>query len=231
MRGPIRCMLRFVGAFAPRYRLAWTRSHLEGRVRALCSILSPAPAQEARREIKDKRGDAKPRSQPGSGVPAQPRVGAQSRPVDRSRFVLYERSCVELDVPVRREYAEYGRRVAEAVGLLADLEGVTMEDVLDDLMRTGARGGKLPSDTNHPDRRGARMNKIEIDANTDETGSIRIRLPAAPVHHPVHVVVEWDDAAGGAWPPGWFEATEGSIDDPTFVRQPQGTSETRDDLE
>lgn len=74
------------------------------------------------------------------------------------------------------------------------------------------------------------MNKIEIDASTDHTGSIRIRLPTAPAHHPVHVVVEWEeapDAGGGGWPPGWFEATAGSIDDPTFVRAPQGTHEDR----
>lgn len=79
------------------------------------------------------------------------------------------------------------------------------------------------------------MNKIEIDANTDDTGSIRIRLPAAPAHHPVHVVVEWEDVPAAVpvrgWPPGWFEATAGSIDDPTFVRQSQGTYERRGDLE
>ena len=78
------------------------------------------------------------------------------------------------------------------------------------------------------------MNRIEIDASTDETGSIRIRLPGAPAYRPVHVVVEWDDApavACSAWPPGWFEATAGAIDDPSFVRPAQGTYETREGLE
>jgi|GEM_PF-2539515 len=78
------------------------------------------------------------------------------------------------------------------------------------------------------------MNRIEIDASTDKTGSIHIRLPQAPAHFPVHVVVEWVDApaeAELAWPHDWVEATAGSIDDPTFVRPPQGTYETREELE
>lgn len=78
------------------------------------------------------------------------------------------------------------------------------------------------------------MNRIEIDASTDETGSIRIRLPDLPAHSPVHVVVEWGEAAPPArseWPPGWFEATAGSIDDPTFVRPPQGGYEEREGFE
>src|SRR5262249_45406724 len=78
------------------------------------------------------------------------------------------------------------------------------------------------------------MNRIEIDASTDETGSIRIRLPQAPAHYPVHVVIEWADvpaAARPGWPPGWFEATAGSIDDPTFVRPPQGAYEEREGFE
>ncbi len=65
------------------------------------------------------------------------------------------------------------------------------------------------------------MNKIEIDASTDETGSIRIRLPAAPAHYPVHVVIEWEDMPASAqpgWPSDWFAATAGAIEDPTFMR-------------
>ena len=51
---------------------------------------------------------------------------------------------------------------------------------------------------------------------------------------PVHVVIEWPDAPepeARGWPPGWFEATEGSIDDTTFERPPQGAYEERDELE
>jgi hypothetical protein len=76
------------------------------------------------------------------------------------------------------------------------------------------------------------MNRIEIDANTDETGSIRIRLPQAPAHLSVHVVVEWVDApTEPAWPSDWVDATAGSIDDPTFLRPPQGAYETREGME
>lgn len=75
------------------------------------------------------------------------------------------------------------------------------------------------------------MNKIEIDASTDETGSVRIRLPTAPAHYRIHIIVEWEDLPVGAkpgWPSAWFEETAGSIDDPTFVRPPQGTYEMRE---
>jgi hypothetical protein len=78
------------------------------------------------------------------------------------------------------------------------------------------------------------MNKIEINASTDETGSIRIRLPAAPAHYPVHIVIEWEDVPAEGrpgWPPDWFAATAGAIDDPTFTRAPQGTYEARDGFE
>ena len=78
------------------------------------------------------------------------------------------------------------------------------------------------------------MNKIEIDASTDDTGSIRIRLPAAPAHYPVHMVIEWEDVPAEArpgWSPGWFGETAGAIDDPTFARAPQGSYETRDGFE
>lgn len=77
------------------------------------------------------------------------------------------------------------------------------------------------------------MKKLEIDASTDDTGSIRIRLPGPPARYGVHVVIEWDEPAGAAsmaWPPGWFEAVVASIDDPTFVRAPQGSIEEREDL-
>ncbi len=48
------------------------------------------------------------------------------------------------------------------------------------------------------------------------TGRVRVTplLEATPAH-----------------PAGWVEATAGSIDDPTFVRPPQGVPEKRDELE
>lgn len=62
------------------------------------------------------------------------------------------------------------------------------------------------------------MNRIEIDAATDEAGSLRIRLPTAPAHHAVRVVVEWEGPEGPAagWPQDWFEEIFGVITDPTF---------------
>ena len=57
-------------------------------------------------------------------------------------------------------------------------------------------------------------------------------LPVAERLRLVERVVS--DVTGGAvngWPEGWFERTAGSIDDPTFMRHPQGEHETRDPLE
>ena len=51
---------------------------------------------------------------------------------------------------------------------------------------------------------------------------------------PVDVVAEGEDlpaAPQASWPDGWFEATAGSIDDPTFVRPPQGAYEKRERAE
>ncbi len=75
------------------------------------------------------------------------------------------------------------------------------------------------------------MNKIEIDANADATGSVRIRLPAAAALRPVHLVIEWSDApdTGGEAMDAWIKATAGSITDPTFTVEPPGDYEKRDD--
>ncbi|MBX0330007.1 DUF2281 domain-containing protein [Oscillochloris sp. ZM17-4] len=37
-------------------------------------------------------------------------------------------------------------------------------------------------------------------------------------------------AVSHGWPPGFFSRTIGSIDDPTFARQPQGEPEQREPL-
>lgn len=77
------------------------------------------------------------------------------------------------------------------------------------------------------------MNRIEIDASADEGGNIHIHLPGVRPHHQVRVSIEWQHVASEAhdWPPGWFGATAGAIDDPTFLRSPEGTYEKRDEFE
>jgi hypothetical protein len=76
------------------------------------------------------------------------------------------------------------------------------------------------------------MNRIEIDANTDENGSIRIRLPAAAALRPVHVVVEWSDPpdTGRDAMDAWLKATAGAITDPTFTVEPPGDYEKREEI-
>jgi hypothetical protein len=49
----------------------------------------------------------------------------------------------------------------------------------------------------------------------------------------VEVVVVWHDLGQSVaeWPEGWFDRTAASIDDPTFIRPPQGEYEARESLE
>lgn len=76
------------------------------------------------------------------------------------------------------------------------------------------------------------MNKISIDATTDDAGTLRIQIPGRPSRYHVHVTIEWDGPAQASqWPPGWIDATAGSITDPTFVRHAQGSCEQREKLE
>ncbi|MBK8256468.1 MAG: hypothetical protein IPK82_27845 [Polyangiaceae bacterium] len=76
------------------------------------------------------------------------------------------------------------------------------------------------------------MNRIEIDANADATGSIRIRLPAQAALRPVHLVIEWSDPqdASGEALEDWIKATAGAITDPTFSVEPPGDYEQRDEI-
>jgi hypothetical protein len=76
------------------------------------------------------------------------------------------------------------------------------------------------------------VNKMRIDTTTDATGSLRIQIPGRPHRYHVHVTVEWDAPAAETsdWPPGWVDATAGSITDPTFIRHPQGEYEEREKM-
>jgi hypothetical protein len=69
------------------------------------------------------------------------------------------------------------------------------------------------------------MNRVEIDAATDATGSIRIRLPAAALR-PVHLVVEWSDPpdTGPEAMDVSIKATSGPSQDPASTVEPPGFS-------
>lgn len=51
-----------------------------------------------------------------------------------TQALTYRRGGDELDVPLRADLADYGRRVEELVGLLAALDGVSPTSLLDDLL-------------------------------------------------------------------------------------------------
>ena len=75
------------------------------------------------------------------------------------------------------------------------------------------------------------MQTIRVLEKTDKNGTLLLRIPLGKpeVEYEVVLVVQPKEAATQAttpeergWPPGYFEATFGSIDDETFVRPPQG---------
>jgi len=76
------------------------------------------------------------------------------------------------------------------------------------------------------------MNTLRKVCESDENGTLHVDVPVGAPHKKVEVVVSWEDSTTKqAWPAGWFEATFGSIDDPTFMRHSQGTYEVREALE
>lgn len=73
---------------------------------------------------------------------------------------------------------------------------------------------------------------MSIDTTTDSSGTLRIQIPGRPSRYQVHITIEWEGPEQpSAWPPGWIDATAGSITDPTFVRHAQGSYEPREKLE
>lgn len=71
------------------------------------------------------------------------------------------------------------------------------------------------------------MQTIRVLEKTGKDGMLSLRIPLGnpEVEYDVLVVVQPKAAAASSdelgWPPGYFEATFGSIDDETFVRPPQ----------
>lgn len=78
------------------------------------------------------------------------------------------------------------------------------------------------------------MNTVRKIIQSDETATVTLHLPVSTPGRQFEVVVVWqevDAVSSPSWPPGWFEATEGSIDDPTFTRGAQGQFEQREHFE
>jgi hypothetical protein len=61
------------------------------------------------------------------------------------------------------------------------------------------------------------MNAIRIRKHLDSATLVLPELQPL-VGKDVEIIV-LEDSASRAWPDGWFEATAGSIQDPTFVRE------------
>lgn len=75
------------------------------------------------------------------------------------------------------------------------------------------------------------MQTIRVLQKTDKNGTLQLRIPLGKpeaeyevvlVVQPKAAVPETATPEELGWPPGYFEATFGSIDDETFVRHPQG---------
>ena len=75
------------------------------------------------------------------------------------------------------------------------------------------------------------MQTIRILEKTDKNGTLQLSIPLGKPEAEYEVVLVLQPKQAppkGAtpeelgWPPGYFEATFGSIDDETFVRHPQG---------
>jgi hypothetical protein len=75
------------------------------------------------------------------------------------------------------------------------------------------------------------MQTIRVLEKTDKAGTLQLRIPLGKpeTEYEVTLMIQpKETTAEGAtpeelgWPPGYFEATFGSIDDETFVRPPQG---------
>jgi hypothetical protein len=75
------------------------------------------------------------------------------------------------------------------------------------------------------------MQTIRVLEKTDKEGTLQLRIPLGKPEAEYEVVVvlqpkempsKTPTPEERGWPPGYFEATFGSIDDETFVRPPQG---------
>ena len=67
------------------------------------------------------------------------------------------------------------------------------------------------------------MNRMQFETTTAEAGSPHVQISGRPHRYEVVVTLEWEVPMQppSERPPGWVEATAGSIADPTFERPPQ----------
>jgi hypothetical protein len=84
------------------------------------------------------------------------------------------------------------------------------------------------------------MQTIHVLEKTDKDGALRLHIPLGKPEAEYEVVLVLQPKAAPStsatpealgWPPGYFEATFGSITDETFVRSPQGELPKPVDLE
>jgi len=83
------------------------------------------------------------------------------------------------------------------------------------------------------------MTSIEVKGHVGEDGLLILKIPtnyrdtdleAILVINPIRDPIGVAGSNAGAWPPGFIEATAGSIDDTSFQRWPQGEFEGRNPL-
>jgi hypothetical protein len=81
---------------------------------------------------------------------------------------------------------------------------------------------------------------LRVRSRVEKDGMLHLHLPVGTAHAEYEVVVilqpasaegQPEPADNNSWPPGFIDATAGSIQDESFVRQPQGEYETRLDFE
>ena len=68
------------------------------------------------------------------------------------------------------------------------------------------------------------MKTIRLSQRTGRDGSLSLNIPLGEPDRECEIVIVLPSRDGDApaWPPGFLDATYGSIDDPSFERPPQG---------
>lgn len=83
------------------------------------------------------------------------------------------------------------------------------------------------------------MKTIELTQQAGDDKVLRLTIPVEQANQRYHLVIvvapeadaQSPEATPAAWPAGFIESTYGSIQDDSFVRQPQGEYEQRLELE